>query len=136
MRFVPKPTVSRLLEKQRFHLIALIIGWKIEAATAAEDFGKKSTASNAVPDQDFHIVIADPNNANNQMIMEVPDPQCEAVCSSKFLAQISQLRKEVFSRLGTPSDTVQPLSTPWLLEITGPAFLTSRTGRMAWRKTA
>src|SRR6516165_6126182 len=104
------------LEKQRFHLIALIIGWKIEAATAAEDFGKKSTASNAVPDQDFHIVIADPNNANNQMIMEVPDPQCEAVCSSKFLAQISQLRKEVFSRLGTPSDTVQPLSTPWLVE--------------------
>ena len=104
----PKPTFIR------YSVIAL--------RSRAESFGKKSTASNAVPDQDFHIVIADPNNANNQMIMEVPDPQCEAVCSSKFLAQISQLRKEVFSRLGTPSDTVQPLSTPWLVEITGPAF--------------
>jgi len=118
----PKPTFIR------YSVIAL--------RSRAESFGKKATASNAVRDQDFHIVIADPNKANNQMIMEVPDPQCEAVCSSKFLAQISQLRKEVFSRLGTPSDTVQPLSTPWLVEITGPAFLTSRTGRMAWRKTA
>lgn len=56
------------------------------------------------------------------MIIEVPDPQCEAVCSSKFLAQISQVRKEVAARLGTPTDTVQPLSKPWLVDITGPAF--------------
>lgn len=110
------------LEKQRFHLTALIIGWKIEAATAAENFGKNATASSSVPDHDFHIVIADPNNTNNQMIMEVPDPQCEAVCSSKFSPQISQVRKEVSARLGTPSDAVQPLSKPWLVEITGPAF--------------
>jgi len=110
------------LEKQRFHLTALIIGWKIEAATAAENFGKKASESTSVPDHDFHIVIADPNNTNNQMIMEVPDPQCEAVCSSKFLAQISQVRKEVSTRLGTPADTVQPLPKPWLVEITGPAF--------------
>src|SRR5215472_3916427 len=39
------------------------------------------------------------------MIMEVLDPECEAVCSSKFLAQISQVRKEVSSRLGTPHST-------------------------------
>jgi len=110
------------LEKQRFHLTALIIGWKIEAATAAENFAKKASESTSVPDHDFHIVIADPNNTNNQMIMEVPDPECEAVCSSKFLAQISQVRKEVSSRLGTPTDAVQPLSKPWFVEITGPAF--------------
>jgi hypothetical protein len=110
------------LEMKRFHLTALIIGWKIEAATAAENFGKKASESTSVPDHDFHIVIADPNNTNNQMIMEVPDPECEAVCSSKFLTQISQVRKEVSARLGTPTDTVRPLSTPWLVEITGPAF--------------
>ena len=91
------------LEKQRVHLTALIIGWKIE--TAAENFAKKASESTSVPDHDFHIVIADPNNTNNQMIMEVPDPECEAVCSSKFLAQISQVRKEVSSRLGTPHST-------------------------------
>lgn len=110
------------LEMQRFHLTALIIGWKIEAATSAENFGKKASASASVPDHDFHVVIADPNNTANQMIMEVPDPQCEAVCSSKFLPQISQVRQEVSSRLGTPTDTVQPLAKPWLVEITGPAF--------------
>jgi hypothetical protein len=110
------------LEKQRFHLSALIIGWKIEAASAAENFGKKPSALASVPDQDFHIVTADPNNTQNQMIMEVPDPQCEAVCTSKFLSQISQVRGEVSARLGTPADTVQPLPKPWLVEIIGPAF--------------
>jgi len=30
------------LEKQRFHATALIIGWKIEEATSAENFGKKA----------------------------------------------------------------------------------------------
>lgn len=110
------------LEKQRFHLTVLIIGWKIEEATSAENFGKNASGSAAVPDHDFHIVIADPKNTKNQMIMEVPDPQCEAVCSSKFLSQISQVRNEVSSRLGTPTDTVQPLVTPWLVDVTGPAF--------------
>lgn len=118
-----KLTESRApLEMKRFHLTALIIGWKIEAATSAENFGKKASASTSFPDHDFHIVIADPSTTNNQMIIEVPDPQCEAVCSSKFLAQISQVRKEVAARLGTPTDTVQPLSKPWLVDITGPAF--------------
>ena len=52
------------LEKQRVHLTALIIGWKIE--TAAENFAKKASESTSVPDHDFHIVIADPNNTNNR----------------------------------------------------------------------
>jgi hypothetical protein len=110
------------LEKERFHLTALIIGWKIEESTSAGNVGKKASVSTSVPDHDFHIVIADPNNTNNQMIMEVPDPQCEAVCSSKFLTQIGQVRNTVSSRLGTPPDVVQPLGKPWLVEITGPAF--------------
>ena len=54
------------LEKQRFHLTALIIGWKIETATAAENFARKASESTSVSDDDFHIVIADPNNTNNR----------------------------------------------------------------------
>jgi hypothetical protein len=118
-----KLTNSRApLEKQRFHLTALIIGWKIEATTSDENVGKTTAMSTSVPDHDFHIVIADPDNTENQMIMEVPDPDCQAVCSSKFLKQISQVRSGVSSRLGTPTDVVQPLAKPWLVEITGPAF--------------
>lgn len=125
-----KLTDSRApLEMKRFHLTALIIGWKIEAATAAENFGKKASESTSVPDHDFHIVIADPNNTDNQMIMEVPDPDCQAVCSSEFLSQISQVRKEVSTRLGTPTDEVKPLPQPWLVEITGPAFFDFEHGQ-------
>jgi hypothetical protein len=110
------------LEKERFHLTALIIGWKIEATTSDEIVGKTTAMSTSVPDHDFHIVIADPNNTKNQMIMEVPDPDCQAVCSSTFLKQISQVRSEVSSKLGTPTSSVVALAKPWLVEITGPAF--------------
>jgi hypothetical protein len=118
-----KLTNSRApLEKERFHLTALIIGWKIEATMSDENVGKTTAMSTSVPDHDFHLVIADPNNTKNQMIMEVPDPDCQAVCSSKFLKQISQVRSEVSSKLGTPTSSVVALAKPWLVEITGPAF--------------
>jgi hypothetical protein len=110
------------LEKQRFHLTALIVGWKIEAPTSNENSTEAASDSSSVPDHDFHIVIADPDNTRNQMIIEVPDPQCQAVCSSEFLNQISQARSEVASHLGTPTSSVRPLKKPWLVEITGPAF--------------
>jgi len=109
-------------ETKLYHLKALIVGWKIEAQTAAENFGMAASAVPSVPDHDFHIVIADPDNPTNQMIMEVPDPQCQAVCSSKFLAQIQKVRTEVSSRLGQPMDVLQTLPKPWLVDVTGPAF--------------
>jgi len=109
-------------EMKRYHFTALIVGWKIEAKTAAENFGLTASASKSVPDHDFHIVIADPDNPTNQMIMEVPDPQCQAVCSSKFLSNIQQVRTQVSKQLGKPMDSVEPLSQPWLVEVTGPAF--------------
>src|SRR5271166_5295885 len=49
-------------EMKRYHFTALIVGWKIEAKTAAENFGLTASASKSVPDHDFHIVIADPDN--------------------------------------------------------------------------
>jgi hypothetical protein len=36
--------------------------------------------------------------------------------------QISQVRSEVSSKLGTPTSSVVALAKPWLVEITGPAF--------------
>lgn len=108
------------LEKERFHLTALIIGWKIESKGGTA--GAHASGTGSVPDHDFHIVIADPQDTSKQMIMEVPDPKCQGVCSSKFLTQISQVRSEVLTRLGTPASSIRALAKPWLVEVTGPGF--------------
>jgi hypothetical protein len=103
------------LEKQLFHLKALLIGWK-------EELG--STGGASIPDHDFHIVIADPTDTKTQMIIEVPDPACQGVCSSRFLDKIKAARSAVSSQLGQPSTSanVKELTKPWLVEVTGPAL--------------
>lgn len=116
------------LEKQLFHLQALLIGWKEEIGNSGTKTSSTSgtTASSSggtsVPDHDFHIVIADPSNTKTQMIIEVPDPACQAVCSSAFLDQIKAARQTVSGQLGQPATSVVPLKKPWLVDITGPAL--------------
>ena len=85
--------------------------------------------SSSVPDHDFHIVIADPQDTTKQMIMEVPYPKCQAVCSSKFLSAISAVRTQVSQHLGQPTSSVRALTKPWLVEITGPAFFDFEHGQ-------
>lgn len=115
-------------EKQLFHLQALLIGWKEEignSGTKGSSTGTATTSSaggTSVPDHDFHIVIADPTNTKTQMIIEVPDPACQAVCSSAFLDQIKVARQTVTGQLGKPATSVVPLPKPWLVEITGPGL--------------
>lgn len=106
------------LEKQLFHLQALLIGWKEELGSAGG-----ATSGTSVPDHDFHIVIADPANTKTQMIIEVPDPACQAVCSSAFLDKIKAARSTVSGKLGPPNtQNVVALPKPWLIEVTGPAL--------------
>ena len=45
---------------------AVLVGWKTES------------------DHDYHIVVADPNNPGNTMIVEPPDPACTMACASNF----------------------------------------------------
>jgi hypothetical protein len=118
-KLVSEPAPARLtdarapLEKQLFHLQALLIGWK-------EELG--STGGTSVPDHDFHIVIADPADTKTQMIIEVPDPTCQGVCSSQFLDKIQAARSTVSDKLGQPTASVVALPKPWLVEVTGPAL--------------
>lgn len=104
------PAAGRVpLEKKLFHVQAVFLGFKEEAS-----------------DHDFHIVIADPNDLSKQMIAEIPDATCQAVCSSAFLAQFTAARNTVQQKLGKPTGTatgsVPALPKPWLVEITAPAF--------------
>lgn len=103
------PPTSRVpFEKTLVKVRALLIGWKVESGP-----GK---------DLDHHIVIADPQDKTKQMIVEVPSPACQGVCSSTFLAHFKQNRDLVANTLGQPLPNFQPLAKPWLVEITGPAF--------------
>lgn len=111
------------LEKQLFHLKALLIGWKEELGSTAHGGATKgSSGGTSVPDHDFHIVIADPASTKTQMIIEVPDPACQGVCGSKLLDKIKTARSAVSSQLGQPTANVVELPKPWLVEVTGPAL--------------
>lgn len=110
------------LEKQLFHLQALLIGWKEELGSIGGGAIKGSSGGTSVPDHDFHIVIADPADTKTQMIIEVPDSACQGVCSSKFLDKIKAARSAVSNQLGQPTANVVPLPKPWLVEVTGPAL--------------
>jgi len=102
---------------------ALLIGWKEELGSTAHGGATKgSSGGTSVPDHDFHIVIADPANTKTQMIIEVPDPACQGVCSSKLLDKIKTARSAVSSQLGQPTANVVELLKPWLVEVTGPAL--------------
>jgi len=45
-------------------------------------------------DGDFHIVIADRQNPSITMVVEIPDPKCNAVCASPKLQQIQTARQK------------------------------------------
>ena len=110
------------LEKQLFHLTALLIGWKEELGSTG-GAGTKGSSGTSIPDHDFHIVIADPSDAKTQMIIEVPDPACQAVCRSTFLDKFKVARSTVSGKLGPPNtQNVVALPKPWLVEVTGPAL--------------
>jgi len=128
-KLVAEPAPAKLtdarapLEKQLFHLKALLIGWKEEmGSTTASGAMAAKSGGTSVPDHDFHIVIADPANLKNQMIIEVPDPACQAVCSSAFLGKIKAARSAVSSQPGKPTPNLVELPKPWLVEVTGPAL--------------
>ncbi len=107
------------LEKQLFHMTALLIGWKIEDKNPAF---ASSSGKQTIPDRDFHIVVADPNDTKKQMIIEVPDSTCQAVCSSAFLDKFKAARTAVSDKLGQPKPQIVTLPKPWLVEVTGPGL--------------
>ncbi len=57
------------------------------------------------PDNDVHIVVADPKHPDDTMIVEIPSPACPAVSHSRVQQQISTVRQEFVGRFGTPPTT-------------------------------
>jgi len=46
----------------------------------------------AEEDRDWHLVLADPANPGATMIAEIPDPACQAACSSGFASYYARAR--------------------------------------------
>jgi hypothetical protein len=69
------------------------------------------------PDEDYHLVIADPNNLVITMIVEAPNPRCAR--GSAFLQNIANVRAAIERKLGR----VQRRQEPFLrVTVTGVAF--------------
>ncbi len=86
-------------EKQVFRVKARLMGYKQEFDPARVQEGKNPG------DRDFHIVIADTQDATGTMIVEIPDPQCSGVCASAKLSQIQQARQNFAAHFpGFPPD--------------------------------
>ena len=111
------PATSRVpFEKNLVTVHALLIGWKIEGEPGG--------------DQDFHIVIADPDDTSKQMIVEVPSPKCQKACSSIFLTKFQNNRDAVPAKLGQPATSFQSLPDAWIVDIVGPPLFDFNHGQI------
>lgn len=68
-------------------------------------------------DNDYHIVLASPQDTTVTMIAEVPDPQCAGACSSGLAARYGQVRQQLLDYLNSPQSVARPL-----VRITGVGF--------------
>ena len=88
-------------ETQVYTVRAVLVGWKTEA------------------DNDFHIVIADPNNPSNTMIVEPPSSACSAACDSGFGPMYDSVRSKLSSCFGAPTGTFTRFSQTVVADFTG-----------------
>jgi hypothetical protein len=73
-------------------------------------------------DQDFHIVIADLDEIDKTMIVEIPDPDCAGVCASDHKAEIQKAREDFIVHCGQPSRSFRQLHGPLTVVVTGVGF--------------
>ena len=68
-------------------------------------------------DNDYHLVLASPQDTTITMIAEAPDPGCAGACASGFAEVYAQVRQKLLDRLNSPQSQVRPL-----VQITGVGF--------------
>jgi len=73
-------------------------------------------------DKDFHIVISEPTNSANTMIVEFPSADCAGVCNSIFTVQMATARADYIAAMGQPTTRYKVLPVPVLVEIIGVGF--------------
>src|SRR5262249_46031848 len=94
---------------------ARLVGYKIE-------FDPKKTTDPG--DHDFHIVIANPSNPSETMIVEIPDSACSGVCSSPKVKEITNARKAFAAAFPSnpPATEFQVVNGTVLVDVTGVGF--------------
>jgi hypothetical protein len=107
---LPQNTRVAPIEEQQFTVRALLIAWKEEAG--------------AKGDQDFHLVLADPQDHSKTMIAEVPSPQCASACASASVNAFKAARQALTTELGPvpQTTTATPVVPPRIVEVTGVGF--------------
>lgn len=100
---LPKPLKVKgarmLSETTQYELTAYITGYKLEA------------------DRDIHIVISD--EENNEMVVEIVDPECESVKETSRYQQLTDLRSWFYDNVGRPVPRFKVLAQPIEVVITG-----------------
>lgn len=98
-------------ESQVYAVQARLVEWKAEA------------------DHDFHIVIADPSNASETMVVEPPDPDCPAMKASGYGVKTGDVRALLIKCFGHPPSTHFVAFPPKTIGVlTGPAFFDTDHG--------
>ncbi len=95
-------------EKQVYSVEAVLLGWKVESA--------------AHGDQDFHLVLADPNDFTRTMIAEVPSAECEGACSSSQAPHYAEVRRVLEARLSAPQAHFRRIMPAWVVRVEGIGF--------------
>ena len=73
-------------------------------------------------DQDLHVVIADLEQPDKTMIVEIPDPACAGVCASDHRAEIQNAREKFIAHCGQPTGHFQRLQSALPVVVTGVGF--------------
>ncbi len=60
-------------------------------------------------DEDYHLVIASPNDTTVTMIAEIPDPACGGSCASGFSSVYATARQVLFDRVNATGGQRAPL---------------------------
>ena len=88
-------------ETQVYTVRAVLVGWKTES------------------DNDFHIVISDPNNPSATMIVEPPDSACSMACDSGFGPIFDAVRTKLTNCFGQPTGSFTNFSQTIVADFTG-----------------
>jgi hypothetical protein len=111
---LPALTRSSPVEITTYKVKAKLVGYKAES------------------DRDFHVVIADLDNTNETMIIEIPNPACAGACASNHAAEYRTARGNVIRLLGPVPAGAHGLrrpKRPITIEVIGVGFFDFNHGQ-------
>ena len=110
MRAFPAPKVrpqnarANAIEETEYGVSGNVIKWGLE------------------PDRDLHLVLAEPNDPSQTIVLEVPDTTCVTGATKDVRDSIGIARQDAVRALGPPPVGLTALSTPVPVTVTGVGF--------------